>query len=243
MERREVENMAAQYPEIKEELRQLESAMFAFDNKTGVEPSQLTKQKIYKDLGFESPKGSMKTLDTPQDKETSRWKSFAIAAGLAAVLASVFAIYFANRYYATQEEYRVLVLERSVLAEEVEINRARYEQMEEFLAGDFDRIPLEGDAFEIQQDAQVDIFWDRSEARVLASVRNLGVLDPDQDYQLWAIGEDGPVGIGLINATQIGLLQQMDAVTAAGAFAITIEPKGGSETPTLEKLVVLGEVV
>jgi len=31
-------------------------------------------------------------------------------------------------------------------------------------------------------------------------------------------------------------------VSQAGSFAITIEPKGGSESPTLTKLVVHGEV-
>ncbi|WP_317129437.1 anti-sigma factor [Litoribacter populi] len=242
-ERQEVEQMAARYPEIREELDQLEASMFAFDRLSGQKPSPAIKDKIFASLEVETPPASIKTMDTPESKALSRWRNFSAAAAVVALLATVFAFYFANRYYSTQEEYRTLVLERSVLAEELEINQARYEQMEEFLGGDFDRIPLEGEAYEMQKDAQVDIFWDRNDARVFASVRNLQLLEPGQDYQLWAIGEDGPIGIGIINASQTGLLQQMETVSAAGAFAITIEPKGGSQTPTLENLVVLGEVV
>ena len=73
-------------------------------------------------------------------------------------------------------------------------------------------------------------------------MNKLNSLGGEYDYQLWAIGPDGPVGIGLVNPGERFTLQQMQAVAEAGSFAITIEPKGGSQSPTLEKLVVLGEV-
>jgi len=73
-------------------------------------------------------------------------------------------------------------------------------------------------------------------------VNQLADLDGNNDYQLWAIGEEGPVGIGLVNPGERLSLQQMALAQGAQAFAITIEPKGGSESPNLEKLVVLGEV-
>lgn len=54
--------------------------------------------------------------------------------------------------------------------------------------------------------------------------------------------DKGPVGIGLIDSANILWLQSMNSGSSAQAFAITIAPKGGSENPTLKKLVVLGEV-
>jgi len=51
------------------------------------------------------------------------------------------------------------------------------------------------------------------------------------------------VGIGLVNADHKFSLQQMKTVAAVGAFTITIEPMGGSESLTLEKLMVLRELV
>lgn len=68
------------------------------------------------------------------------------------------------------------------------------------------------------------------------------LLKEQYNYQLWAISAQGPIVIGPVNAGQKFSLQQMQAVGSAGAFAITIKPKGGSENPTLEKLVVLGNV-
>lgn len=74
------------------------------------------------------------------------------------------------------------------------------------------------------------------------AVNNLNELSEEFDYQLWVIGDQGPIGIGLVNERKKMTLQQMQAVAQAGTFAITIEPKGGSESPTLDKLVVIGNV-
>lgn len=88
----------------------------------------------------------------------------------------------------------------------------------------------------------MNVWWDKNSASVFVSVNNLSGLEEQFDYQLWAIGAQGPVGIGLVNPGQKFTLQQMKQVASAGAFAITVEPKGGSESPRLEKLVVLGNV-
>ena len=252
-EREEVMEMASRYPAIQKELEELEKTMFAFDQLSGINPSEAVKSRIMETLfAVEQPKGA--ELPATEKEKTAAtgsgiqrnigntWKIWAVAASLVALLASSAAIYFATRYYQSQENYMALMLERSVLAEELDIKQARFEQVEKVLAGDFDKVSLSGSAFEIQEDAKLNVFWNANEALVYVSVQNLALLGADQDYQLWAIGEDGPIGIGLVNPQERNVLQKMDAVVAAGAFAITIEPKGGSLTPTLEKLVALGEV-
>lgn len=121
-----------------------------------------------------------------------------------------------------------------------------YEQkdvlVEKLVAGDFRRVQLKVGGLEIQKDAEVDVFWDKSAQEVFVAVNNLNDLSDEYDYQLWAIGSTGPIGIGLVNSGKKLTLQQMQAVANAGVFAITIEPKGGSQKPTLDKLVVIGDV-
>ena len=115
-------------------------------------------------------------------------------------------------------------------------------KLDRLVAGDFRRVEMSGEALPMQKDAKVDVFWDQGAQEVFVAVNNLNSLGNEYDYQLWAIGKDGPIGIGLVNAEEKLTWQQMQAVAEAGAFAITIEPKGGSESPTLDKLVVLGEI-
>lgn len=253
-EREEVIAMAQAYPEIQAELDALEEGMFAFDTLTGKEPSSQVKDKLFaaleEDFQEETP-ASTASEETESVKETkvvkvSTWRPFAIAASLVAILASSAAIYYAQKFYETDEKFTALVLDQQVMADNLNKANLEFEETESRLdrivAGDFLRVEMKGEALPMQKDAKVDVFWDQNAQEVFVAVNNLNSLSDEFDYQLWAIGEDGPIGIGLVNPGEKFTLQQMNAVAAAGAFAITIEPKGGSESPTLEKLVVLGEV-
>lgn len=247
-EREEVLALASEYPEIQQELDSLEETMFAYDQKTGPVPSSKVKEKI-----FASLEGDFKVAETPKERPTeakvvslSPWKSFAVAASLVALLASAVAIYYATKYYEKDQQFTALLQEQSVLADN--LNQVKFQQeqkdklVEKLVAGDFRRVQLKVGGLQIQKDADVDVFWDQSAQEVFIAVNNLNELSEEYDYQLWAIGSKGPVGIGLVASGQKLTLQQMEAVSDAGVFAITIEPKGGSLKPTLDKLVVIGDV-
>jgi len=254
-EREEVIAMAKAYPEIQEELDALEQSMFAFDELTGKAPSAQVKEKIFASLEEEfkkeeTPKTSP-VVSNPAPVETNvvkltPWKPFAVAASLVAILASAAAIYFAGKFYETDQKFTALLLDQQVMADNLNQVKLEYEKtdsrLDRLVAGDFRRVEMIGETLPMQKDAKVDVFWDQQAQEVFVSVNNLNSLSAEFDYQLWAIGKDGPVGIGLVNPGEKFTLQQMQAVAEAGAFAITIEPKGGSKAPTLEKLVVLGEV-
>jgi len=252
-EREEVLAMAKQYPEVQEELDQLEQTMFDFDLLSSQhEPSKEVKNSIFKALEDDFLKQQASETAAPEvPVETSvkvlnPWKQYAAAASLIAVVAFAVALFYAFRYFDAEQKYDTLVAQQSQLAEDLRSNQVRLEsldqQMDQLLSGDFERVFMRGEGLPMQENARVDVFWDKGSQAVFVSVNNLAAIGPDSDYQLWAIGSDGPVGIGLVNAGEKLSLQQMQATAEAGAFAITIEPKGGSPSPTLEKLVVLGEV-
>ncbi|AWW29741.1 anti-sigma factor [Echinicola strongylocentroti] len=252
-ERQEVIALSKKHPEIKRELDEIQDAMFAFDDKGGVKPSEEVKGKIFDTLEEEladvEEKEEPVAAHRPAAKQVllQPWKQFAVASSIVAFLAILTAVYFAVQYYDVEERFTALLEERNVLSQELDVNQARYNeldhQFETLLSGDYERVPMLGESLELQKEARVDVFWDKGSQNVFVSVNQLASLDEDQDYQLWAIGDDGPVGIGIVKPGETLTLQQMEAAASAGAFAITIEPKGGSKAPTLENLVVIGEVV
>lgn len=252
-EREEVIRLANEYPEIRAELDQIEEMFFEFDDKTGKAPSAKVKTKIFDSLendfaAAEKPTASLRSEAKPAAKGVAMtpWKSYFAAACVTTVIATIAAIFFAVQYKDVDNRFTALLQEQSQLAEALDQYKVNFEetdaQLEALLAGNYERIPMKGEPFDIQKDARIDVWWDQDAASVFISVNRLADLDENKDYQLWAIGDDGPVGIGLINAERKYSLQQMQAVAAAGAFAVTIEPKGGSESPTLENLVVIGNV-
>lgn len=250
-EREEVLSLAAKHPGIQRELDELESTMFAFDDRSGSAPSEKVKEKIFNTLESdfiikEGAKSATESQETKVVPISSPWKPFAIAASIAAIVASGAAFYYAGKYKERDEQFTALLQDQRVIADNLNQVKQEYQQkdaqLDKIIAGDFKRVEMKGEAFEMQKDAKVDVFWDQKAQEVFVAVNKLNELDGEHDYQLWAIGDNGPVGIGLVNAGEKLTLQQMQAVPQAGAFAITIEPKGGSKSPTLEKMVVHGEV-
>lgn len=255
-EQQEVLAMAKKYPEINQEIIAIEDAMLAIDQASAVSPSPKLKKKIFDTLESEdkppiplSPEEEKVVAEKANIKVVSTsnpWKTFAVAASVVAVISVGAAVYYANQYFDVEQRFAIAMQQNAVLAEEMQTSQVKLKElnsgMERFITGDFEKIPMKGEDFPMQKDAAVDVFWDKDSKEVLLSVNQLASLDPNNDYQLWAIGEEGPIGIGLVNSGIKFDLQVMDIASDAQAFAITIEPKGGSESPTLEKLVVLGEV-
>lgn len=88
---------------------------------------------------------------------------------------------------------------------------------------------------------QSTVFWDKASSKVILSSSSLPELEEGSQYQLWAIVDGVPVDAGVF--TNVDQLKEMKSISGnAMAFAVTIEPTGGSESPTLEKMCMIGNV-
>ena len=76
--------------------------------------------------------------------------------------------------------------------------------------------------------------WDPSTRRALL-VFDLPATPSDRDYQLWGLHPTGPVSLGLVRADASGrvVIRLDDAGDPASlqAFAVSLEPRGGSPNP------------
>ncbi len=73
---------------------------------------------------------------------------------------------------------------------------------------------------------------------------DLPKTDEAHEYQLWALVDGRPVSLGIFGSSENAkeAVKQMEAIEKAQAFAVTIEPRGGSVNPTMEKMVVMGAI-
>ena len=83
--------------------------------------------------------------------------------------------------------------------------------------------------------ARARVLFNAATHRVYLDVRSLPALPAGKQYQLWALAGGKPVDAGLLAATTAAGddLQQMKDVASAQAFAMTVEPTGGSAAPTM----------
>jgi len=94
--------------------------------------------------------------------------------------------------------------------------------------------------------AQITFLSSPGEATGLLTVNGLTPLASNQTYQFWLLrgGQPTPAGTFNVDADGAGKLI-VRAAGPIGAFdhaGITIEPAGGSETPTLSALVAIGSI-
>ena len=100
---------------------------------------------------------------------------------------------------------------------------------------------------QVSPHAYTTVLWDTTGATkdVYLLVNNLPQPASDKEYQLWALLDGKPIDLGMLNneyLRQKKLLVKMQNVQNAQAFAITLEPKGGSQNPTMDAMYVMGEL-
>lgn len=100
------------------------------------------------------------------------------------------------------------------------------------------KIALKG--VENHPDLLAAVYWD-SQKNVYLNMENMPAAPAGKQYQLWAIVEGKPVDLG-VYSDEKDSLQQMKNVQNPQAFAITLEKEGGSPVPTMEQMMVLGEI-
>ena len=91
----------------------------------------------------------------------------------------------------------------------------------------------------IAPESKVNIYWNAQKAETMLAIVNLPAPPEKMQYQLWAIVDKKPVSAGVLEYST-EMLQFMKGFDKAEAFAVTLEKKGGSDAPTLDKMYVLG---
>lgn len=90
-----------------------------------------------------------------------------------------------------------------------------------------------------EKDYIATVYWNADKNATYLAIQNLPEPVAKKQYQLWAIVNGKPVDGGVFEFDTSNL-QTMKNFEEAQAFAITLEPEGGSKSPTLDKMYVLG---
>ncbi len=240
-EEQEVLAMAEKHAEVREELDQIEKSFEQVAIQTAVKAPASVKESIMSSI---EPAAEAKTIPLPPPKqERSLYRYVAAASILLALVSSFLAWRYWNNWREAEAELSTLIAENQQIAD-------NYNQVNEKLDGlardleilgdpAFSRISLAGT--ENSPESSATVYWDESSEQVYLRIKNLASLSRDQQYQLWAIIDGLPVDAGVFDVSD-GLITMKNIPEGATAFAITVEPSGGSREPSLETMRVIGNV-
>ena len=240
-ERLTVEECLSQYPEIKDELRDIEISLEDYAQANGVQPSAQLKQKIFSSIDSNKEPNVQKIEEQSISKPVEKiyripafYKMLAAASVVLLIGSIVVAIAFYNKYNSSQDELQIA---QQKLEQQDKYNQAMASDINVMTDKNARPVVLNGTA--MAPEALAKIFWMKNNGQVYIDPSNLPQVPEGKQYQLWAIVDGKPVDAGMIT-TEKGIyhIQKMKSFGKVEAFAITLEKKGGSPTPTLDQMIV-----
>jgi hypothetical protein len=88
------------------------------------------------------------------------------------------------------------------------------------------------------------LFWDKKTGKAYMMIHHLVPSGTEKQYQLWAMVDDKPVNIGVVDDTiRDRFVELKNIPEGATAFTVTLENAAGSTTPTLEETYVTGKII
>ena len=259
--------MSSIYPEIRQELDTLSAAMEQYAHTLRREPPTAIKEWLLKELEFGLPAtetveeviqrpdiASEESLETPIRSLNSREDAFdskptfrvtwLVAASLG-LLVLFFAYFLYSQLQGSQQTLSSLRNSNEDLTEEVRVLRTQQTQAAQTLAilkQPGTRV-IRLNPTDSTTSNLATIYWNASTGQVNLEIDSLVRPPETQQYQLWAIVDGKPVDAGVFDmGDNSRVVQQAKKFLKADAFAITLERRGGSPTPTLSTMVVVGNV-
>jgi hypothetical protein len=197
-------------------------------NAPPLKPRPEVKRKILDAVSRETGDGRRET-----DRRPAAFPRWVLA--LAASLALVFLVWDDARLRREREELRSRSADLSSRLDTAQKGLARRDLQVRVLESEDVRVLFLGGK-DPQPDARAKVFWSAKAKRGVLVAANLQPLPAGKQYELWVFSKGKPVPAGVFDADPSGRLlgesSDLSAIETAENFAVTIEPRGGVDSPT-----------
>lgn len=228
---KEVEHYINTYPEVKAEFESLKAHIEVVSDKLASNSPKGMKDAIISCLEDEN-QYKLKSHLIKKQKTTNTFVPWA-----AAIIGVIASIAFFNQKQGIAKMNMEMHAELNMVKHQLETAQSQIEAYEEELAisghSKTERIVLTGNT--LSPDFDCTAFWNDVAKKGIIYVNNPGKLDKNHCYQIWADVEGKMVNAGIMPCKKGSI--ELNYLENASSLNITIEPKGGSEHPTVEKIV------
>lgn len=245
----ELEQLRRQYPEVETYARECELWLEETAMKQATTVPAEGRARFLQTLNTLSTEQEDTTTDSGQTPvipvtttkpKTIGWgKWMAAAAIILLVISAATNIYLYQQYTKVNQAYADLNNLNTELAKQnkqQETQLTAYNKSAEIFASpDYIKVPMAG-----KENYTATVFWNKKTAAVYLVAKQLPAAPKGKQYQLWALVDGKPVDAGVLE--NCGNICAAKNINEAQAFAITLENEGGSPTPNLEQLYVLGKI-
>lgn len=244
-ENKEVHDMMLQYPEIRQEVLEIEDAVVKLTAATSPKATSNIFAKIKEHIIDNCPEvPSEKPVIIPSNQ--FNWITY--SGWAAALILGAGLLWILNQNQTLEQQVSTTKLEKSHLETEIEASKVKLANANTIVDilrnSNLISIPLKGQG--AYADTYAKVYWDKDDNSIYLDAKGLPEPPRDKVYQVWSLTLNPltPVSLGTIDDFSLNDYKLFELANAndSEAFGITLEPAGGSATPTMEQLYTLGTV-
>ncbi|TYB77135.1 anti-sigma factor [Bizionia myxarmorum] len=237
-------------PDLLDEVLKIEAAIVQLTAAASPSDTQHLFKAVKTKLGLDD---KHETKVVPLHEPKTNWLAY--SGWAASIVLAGGLIYLLNQQNAlktniqtVKTELQEKTIDNTLLEERITTATANLTEAQKLLSVIRDKnivsIPLSGQA--VSPEAYATVYWDKNANNIYLDVQGLPEPPAGKVYQVWSLTLNplAPTSLGTIddfanNETKIFTIENANA---SEAFGITLEPEGGSTSPTMEQLYTLGAV-
>jgi len=213
LEQKEVETMAAKYPEVKGEITAIEIAMEHYAVSHAIQPTLGLEKQIFKKIApaaankinKETTSAKIIPLHSDKSKSTIRSLKFALVACLGFLVISLVALYNAHdRLTLANQQIASLSTDKQKFASTVSYITDENKDLQKIAAISTDPTwtPVKLSGTKISPKANIMVYWHKAGHHVMIDNTKMALPENDatHQYQLWALVNGKPVDLGVFDA-------------------------------------------
>lgn len=238
-ESREVTRALKKYPEVRKEVEEIENSLHQLATAT----SPYNPEALLDSIKTKLAPARLQPVAT--EKKTP-WVSYIGWAASILLLVGLFFMFRENsqlRSALNKEQVKNARMEQQIADAREDAERTK-ELLATLRDRNVEKIPLKGQ--NIAPNAYAQVYWNKKENKAYIDAQGLPEPPRGKVYQVWSLTMQPltPTSIGLLDnfKDDENKVFSLENANPSEAFGITLEPEGGSKTPTMDQLYVLGTV-
>ncbi len=238
-ENTEISALLQKHPELLKEVLEIESAVVKLT-------AAASNGKV--PLSFHKIKQAISSKIIPLNTTKSKYNWFTYTGWAAAILLAAGLLNQTYKNNALESTLNIVNTQNDILENQIEYSKNSLAEANTLISVLRDdailKVPLNGQGSFANTYAKV--YWDKTSQRIFLDAEGLPEPPKGKVYQVWSLTLNPltPTSLGTIDnfATDANKIFEINNANASEAFGITLEPEGGSKTPTMEQLYTLGVI-
>jgi len=244
-ENRQIQKLLVEYPQLKTEIVAIEDVLLLHASQQISAPPSRIKNIILAQLPFsDDQKIIQHPASIPAQKTNGFFRFLAAASVTLFFISAITNIYLFNNLKKAEQQIASLNNEKTQLAQEFNVEQAKYKTMESgmsILQSPYNKLVMMK-GLPVAPNSLAMIYWNTQTHEVFINVHQLPIPPQGKQYQLWALAGGKPIDAGVFDVSDSLLVQKMKVIDTAESFAVTLEDVGGSPTPTLTAMYLMGQI-